>query len=60
MWNKCSKNIQNGTAVYHLIMIGQLHGLYSCQSQSGVSLSLHLGSKMKIYLWPQKQLDMAE
>ena len=31
MWNKCSKNIQNGTAVYHLIMIGQLHGLYSAK-----------------------------
>ena len=30
----------------------------TCQSQSGVSLSLHLWSKMKIYLWPQKQLDM--
>ena len=32
----------------------------SCQSQSGVSLSLHLGSKMKIYLCPQEQLDMEE
>ena len=32
----------------------------TCQSQSGVSLSLHLGSKIKIYLWPQKQLDVEE
>ena len=32
----------------------------SCQLQSGVSLSLHLWSKMKIYLWPQKHLDMEE
>ena len=49
------------------ICIFRLNGVYSdqnthhswdaetCQSQSGVSLSLHLGSKMKIYLWPQKQ-----
>ena len=28
---KCSKNIQNGTAVYHLIIIGQLHGSYSAK-----------------------------
>ena len=32
------------------------NGMLTCQSQSGVSLSLHLGSKMKIFLWPQKQL----
>ena len=29
MWNECSKSNQNGTAVYHLIIIGQLRGLYS-------------------------------
>ena len=34
--------------------------LHACQSQSGVSLSLHWGSKIKIYLWPQKQLDVEE
>ena len=32
----------------------------ACQSQSGVSLSLHLGSKMKMYLWPHNKLDMEE
>ena len=31
MWNKCSKNIKNGTAVYHLIILGQLYGLYSAK-----------------------------
>ena len=32
----------------------------TCQSQSGVSLGLHLGSKMKFSVLPQKQLHMKE
>ena len=43
-------------AMYHQAAFAAV--LLTCQSQSGVSLSLHLGSKIKIYLWPQKQLDV--
>ena len=32
----------------------------TCQSQSGESLSLHLGSKIKIIVWSQKQFDTKE
>ena len=34
--------------------------MQTCQSQSGVSLGLHLGSKMKFSVLPQKQLHMKE
>ena len=34
--------------------------IQTCQSQSGVSLGLHLGSKMKFSVLPQKQLLMKE
>ena len=34
--------------------------MQTCQSQSGVSLGLHLGSQMKFSVLPQKQLHMKE
>ena len=51
-WNKFCMQKVNFFLKYGAAFLGWKD---TCQSQSGVSLSLHLGSKMKIYLWPQKQ-----
>ena len=52
--------VEHALSLRHVFNVFALFFPVSCQSQSGVSLSLHLWSKMKIYLLPQKQLDMEE